>query len=78
MQAFSPPLASSQAREETQGTEGKEMRGRERTGGMEEGRVCLLWETGRREAELALKGRVPKSKPGPNCTRSVLEISSNH
>ena len=47
---------------------------------MEEGRVCLPWETGRerRRAELALKCMIPKSHPGLNYTRSALEIPSNH
>lgn len=60
-----------------EGEEGeREDRGRE--GRKEEGRLCLPWETGRRKAELALKGRILKSQPGLNCTRSALEIPSNH
>lgn len=53
----------------------------ERTEGGRDGggkSVFALGDRKGRRAELALKLMIPKSHPGLNCTRSALEIPSNH
>ena len=82
MQAFTPIRPPALRGRETSGRVEEVGGGGKRTEGGRDGggkSVFALGDRkGRSRAELARKLMIPKSHPGLNCTRSALEIPSNH